>query len=460
MKIEKYILISLLFLALVNFLVFSFDILFYRFDIDFSEGFMFVALKNLDNRLPVYQNPNEYFFNIIKYPPLFFLISFPFYKLFGLSLLSLRIVSATFFLLTVIILFKFLICIKRDFISSTIFILFPIASTVVFWQTFQARPELVALFFSVLSIFLSYIYNLKKDEKIFFLALIFANFAFLTKQTFLAPILAIIIFYRRKFLQVVKFESIIIVGLIVLNIITDGNFFLQLTKFSLGLFLYRADMMNLIYIQYGLLFLFSLITIFLLKDKKYDLIKITFLISLILNFILLIRDGSWIYYLLEPIFYSSILLYIFFVKGKNPLVRYVLIVLFISILIWNVFDKKPLTYLFNRDSYPPNVNYQADLKIKNYIDKNNGNCYTENPSHLFMYDRIVPESWLLIELFRNNIVDEDDFNFINNYSCLIFYSRVFLFPNFNEVISTYELKERIVWTDINSNKLDVLVYER
>jgi len=461
MKPEKIILFVIILIALINFLLLSFDVLFYKYDIDFSEGFMFYGLQNLENGIPIYQNPEENYFNIIKYPPIYYLISYPLYKIFGLNLFSLRIVSAIFSLLTILVLFKFLIKIKKGYISAAIFALFPIASTVVFWQTFQARLEWIAMFFSISSIFLSYRYNLNKNEKLFYMALVFANLAFLTKQLFFAPILAITIFYRNKFFQIIKFELLVVIALLIFNHLTDGNFLLHITEFSKGLFLYRADLMNSMFIQYGMLFVLSLLSIYLIKDRKYGLIKIAFLISLISNFILLIRHGSWIYYLLEPILYSSILLYISFTKVKKPFLSYgIIAVILISVFIWNTYDSRNLLYIFDRDNYPPIVNYQTDLKIIDYVEKNDGNCYTEHTTYLFPYGKILPESWLLIELYRNKIIDENSFEFINNYKCLIFYGRILEFPNFNTIISSYKLKEKLIWIDHNLNKRDILVYER
>jgi 4-amino-4-deoxy-L-arabinose transferase-like glycosyltransferase len=205
MKIVKYLLFFLLLFIFVNFIFLSFDVLFYKFDIDFSESFMFYALKNLDKGIPIYHNPYEYPYNIVKYPPIYYLISYPFYKIFGLNLFSLRIVSAIFFLLTLVVLFKFLLNIKRDIVSSLAFSLFPVATTIVFWQTFQARLEWVAMFFSIFSIFLSYKYMAKKNDTIFYLALISATLALLVKQTFFVSLLSIIVFNRNKLFQILKF---------------------------------------------------------------------------------------------------------------------------------------------------------------------------------------------------------------------------------------------------------------
>jgi 4-amino-4-deoxy-L-arabinose transferase-like glycosyltransferase len=459
MKIVKYLLFFLLLFIFVNFIFLSFDVLFYKFDIDFSESFMFYALKNLDKGIPIYHNPYEYPYNIVKYPPIYYLISYPFYKMFGLNLFSLRIVSAIFFLLTLVVLFKFLLNIKRDIVSSLAFSLFPVATTIVFWQTFQARLEWVAMFFSIFSIFLSYKYMAKKNDTIFYLALISATLALLVKQTFFVSLLSIIVFNRNKLFQILKFGAIVITILIAFNYYTNNNFLLHLTEFSKGFLEPRIQLINSIYLQYTLLFSFSFLPIFIIKNKNYNLIKMCFVISLIFNLIILLRSGSWIYYILEPIFYSSILLYILFIRAEKVLKIGLITALIISIVIWNFYDSRISMYMFNRNNYEPLVNYKADLKIESYVKKNNGNCYVEHASYLLPYNKILPESWAIIELFKNGIISEDSFRFINNYNCLIFYDRIWLFPKINEVLSSYELKERIPWKDLSFSERNFFVYE-
>jgi len=116
-------------------------------------------------------------------------------------------------------------------------------------------------------------------------------------------------------------------------------------------------------------------------------------------------------------------------------------------------------YMFNRNNYQPLLNYKSDLKIESYVKKNNGNCYVEHASYLLPYNKILPESWAIIELFKNGIISEDSFRFINNYNCLIFYDRIWIFPQIHKTLSSYELKERIPWKDLSFNEKSFFVYE-
>ncbi len=463
--ISPFLMILLLFIF-INYLASSLSTLFYPYDVDYSEGFILTPSIRLLNRKNLYQDVNISPFSIINYTPIFFFVNSFTMILFGENLFSAKLIS---FISSIAIGYLIYLIVykqsKKKFISIVSSLIF-FSSFVTFFAGPLAKVDLLAALFSILGI---YFIGQHKKRKNFFLAIIFFILSVFTKQTFIAAPIASFIYLltedRKKGLRFLSFFvlSTLVISFLI-NTLSQGQFFLHLIKYSVGVLTFDYNLFNYLFLA-NLIILCVAIFYFFRKPKT--LLSLYFVLSLIIVIIELMRAGGSIYYFFELTIITSILTGLLLNDFRsNPDRKFFLIfIIFLQLILFIQADSRILLFIFKPNDYPPLVNQVTDGRISTYVKNSTGNVLVEHATFARLNGKkIPPEPSSVYELEKNNILDSSEvMKFYENqdYSLIIYYSRLNLVQGLRDYIEkNYELIDKLNWRSLEGVDWSWKVYEK
>jgi hypothetical protein len=454
----------------INYIALSVAVLFYPYDLDFSEGFVITPAIRLLEGGQLYNDIKSFpYYSVVKYPPVFYIVNAFTMLLLGKTLLSARLISLLSSLGVGYLIFLIVKKRTKNKILGIFSALLFFSSFVMFWHTSQARVDMLALFFSLSGIYL--IQDYKKGRN-FYLAIMFFVLAFLTKQIFVAaPVASFVYLFFKDRKKSFEFFSIIAVlavfSFLAINFLTHGGFFAHMFEYSKGIMATDFELLTLL-LEKNIMIL--LISFYYFYKNSSELLGLYFIFAYVLFFsILFLRMGGWVYYFLETAITTSVLagviLNTVFSGPKKRFFIIVMILLVVQLVIFVRHDPRSVLFIFKSKAYPPLVNIEADNKMASYIQNATANVLVEHASYARANGKEVsPESWSLIELQQNGIVTgEETLEFLENqdYSLIIYYSRFDGIGGFKEYLEgEYEQIDKIRWMDLSFHYRDWLVYEK
>ncbi|MDY6773800.1 MAG: hypothetical protein SVS85_01245 [Candidatus Nanohaloarchaea archaeon] len=183
---KKQYLVSLLSILLIagagNFLLTAAELAPYSYDLDYSEGFMLEDAQRLAETGELYVQPElENGFESVKYTPLYYFLLSGLGSFLGITFLTGRLlnIAATLGALAGI----YLLSVEKTGVKDNLLPLIFLAPYVTVFTGINMRTDMVALAFSLTGLYL-----FTREKKRF--ALISFLLAFLTKQSFVAGVLA------------------------------------------------------------------------------------------------------------------------------------------------------------------------------------------------------------------------------------------------------------------------------
>jgi len=457
---NRFFLLLLPFLLFVflNFIYVSYTILFYPYDLDVTESYIIVPTMRMLNGGPLYNDIHTpLHFSVVKYPPLFYMLNYFTMLVFGENLFSARILVLSATLLVGIFVFLIVRKITKDWKLSLFSALLFFSSYVTFQMATQVRVDMLALLFSTIGIYFFLDY---KKGKNMLLSILFFVLSVFTNQSFVAaPISAFLYLLLNDKKNVVKFLILFLIpstilGLLI-NVLTDGQFFLHVVYYTKGLI--DISLMT-IFLRLRESILFLIIGLFYLTKKRKDILFFWFIISLVVLLIKLSREGSWINYLLEMTTIVPIITALILKQTRDKLDYYFIIALVVlQLVIFISYDGRILFYMFSPKSFTPLVNWEADRKIHSYIENTKGNVFCEHAGYLIASGKQpTPEIWSTYELQTTGVISADNiFNYFKsqNYTTVIYLKRLPYLTNFfNYVKKNYVLVEEIPWIDQGFNE--------
>jgi 4-amino-4-deoxy-L-arabinose transferase-like glycosyltransferase len=295
-------------ILILSFLYYNISHIFYPYDFTYNEGFNLVRLNEYVKTGQLYLNPENYPYIPNLYPPVYYLLSSPFIKLFGLSLVPLRLIS--FFSAILISLMIYIILKKetKDRYIPLICALFFLGNPLNVMY-FVATVDLLAMFFSIAGLF-SYV--ILKGKKKYFLSILFFVLAFYTKQNTLIALGAVVIdlLLKKRFKILIIYSSIIAFInpsiLIVINYITKGEFIQQVFINTLKQDHSFSQLFFLLVFIIIFIYIFAIACVYLRKSFTH-LFSIYFIVVFISTIFFITKKGSDVNYLLEPLICLTLL---------------------------------------------------------------------------------------------------------------------------------------------------------
>jgi len=460
------LLLPFLLFIFLNFIYVSYTVLFYPYDLDATESYVIVPTMRMLNGGTLYNDIHTSLqFSVVKYPPLFYMLNYFTMLVFGENLFSARILVLSATLLVGIFVFLIVRKITKDWKLSLFSALLFFSSYVTFQMATQVRVDMLALLLSTIGIYFFLDYKKGKNmllSILFFILSVFANQSFVA-----APISAFLYLLLNDKKNVAKFLILFLVpsailGLLI-NVLTDGQFFLHVVYYTKGLI--DLSLMTL-FLRLRESILFLIIGLFYLTKKRKDILLFWFIISLVVLLIKLSREGSWINYLLEMTTVVPILTALILKQTRDKLDYYFIIALVVlQLVIFMSYDGRILSYMFSPKSFTPLVNWEADRKIHSYIENTEKNVLCEHAGYLIANGKQpTPEIWSTYELQTTGVISADDvFDYFKsqNYTTVIYLKRLSYLTNFfNYVKKNYVLVEEIPWTDQGFNEDTWHVYKK
>jgi len=459
-------------LGLLNFGLAAGSLIFYDYDLDYSEGFVVENTENLMETGSLYSEPTlENGFKAVKYTPVYYFLMAGLGYFTGLELLTGRIIN---FLSSLGVTFLIFLIIKE--ISGNKNYLIPLIFLIPYLTIFTAftiRTDMVALLFSLGGIYLA----LKKHilpSSMLFLA------GFLTKQSFVAGFLAVSVYLLLKpgiakqieLLQERSFKKLYNTNrdLIRLNIFYFTGLLTSLVLLHLwsphalqNIFLanvagfeVRWDLINWIHFTFLPVFGLTLYYIYMFKDR---LLGSYFLFATALMVFQMLRGGAWVYSAIEPFAITVIctgILYTHLESLKKKLnyilIAQLLIFLLAPMISGNVFDIQEM----------PDYNAGADEDIVSYIKASNSSIYVEHIGYeLGITEDYSPETWGFYEQYAAGNINKTEVvqHFEKrNYEYIITYNRIDKLPVEDYIEDNYEIVDRVERRDMILNTENWRVY--
>jgi 4-amino-4-deoxy-L-arabinose transferase-like glycosyltransferase len=510
-KVLLPLLLISLFLIFLNYLYTSTLILFYPYEVEYSEGF------ELYNAIRIYEGENLYKdihsepkFLTVDYPPIFYYIGAILIPIFGETLIGGRVISLLSSLLIVILIFKIVHketkSKKLSLISS---LLFFSSYTVFFWSVLY-RNLMLPILFSLLGVY--FILDYKKTKRLI-LAVTFFLLALYTKQTAIIASVAVFLFLflkdRKTAFKFLSLLSVPALGIFLLiNYLTDNQFFLHTFEYNLS---FSTSHLELIY-WFILFHMFTFVFSFLysLKNKE-KLLSLYFFISLLFVIFYNLKPEGWFNYFIEAIPVMCILtgiflgnlhkkyfnlalflllIQIFLALSPLPRAHFLLSALLIQGLIfWYRTNLKVrlgllcilfiFLFQFQIPKFPSYTrsddfslngelfflkNTETDETISTYVKSKSGKILIEHAYFPILYKKWVPPDISgIYELQQIGILDRKEFVeycLKSNFSMIIYYYRLDLIDGFKECIKNYKLVKTLPWLDIDYEEWNWKIYER
>lgn len=243
-KIINVVLISTLIIVNCFYFFHSKHKITYPFEISFGEGLILNASRLIAKGETIYYgNPSVNFHKITAlYPPVYYLFTGLWFKLFGLNFLGGRLVSLVSNYLSIFLIFLILLKLtKNRLLSVMISLMFPLLLPISSCGQYM-RVDSLGLFLSLLALFLATFEN----RLLFYLSPLILTLAFFTKFNFaslIVPVFLIMIITKRAkwFLYLLEFSLLSSIAFFFVNKITDGAFFLNAFTY-IGSSLYSFSM--------------------------------------------------------------------------------------------------------------------------------------------------------------------------------------------------------------------------
>ena len=217
----KYSSITIILLLIVfylfNFISYHISILYFPFQLEYREGAQLLVASELYNgNLPYTLENQPYLADVFgcMYP----LIVIPMFKLFGIKLFTLRLLTAICVFLSTLFFFLFL---KKSKINLTISVLV----SIIFYGVNMyscipiCRPDALGFLFFILALYIPTRRNYSSYSLI--LSIILSYFAYLTKSYFIVafPFVLIYVFLFKNIFRSIKYFCYLVAGFIILQIL-------------------------------------------------------------------------------------------------------------------------------------------------------------------------------------------------------------------------------------------------
>jgi hypothetical protein len=306
---ERLVLLGLL-IYFVFFLIHVSVCLVFPNDLDNEEGFILNQVHQLRTGHTIYPTLADYPYTVGNYPPVFQLMCVPFNWVFGDTHFFGRFISILSTLLLGGLIFLIVKRFSEDWFAGAVAGLFPFAVHYVYLWAPYDRVDMLALFFTVLGLYLL----LRNPQRITY-PIVFFLLALFTKQTMIAAPAAALIYLWGKdkkdaglFLVITAIAFFAI--FFALNFLTHGQFYKHLVVYNVNPF-HWSDVRNFFFnlfrfywIFLGFIFVSLFITV---TDSEKRLFLFYFLFAVLVS-LSCGKEGSAVNYLIELIVAGSILM--------------------------------------------------------------------------------------------------------------------------------------------------------
>ncbi|MCX7918235.1 MAG: glycosyltransferase family 39 protein [bacterium] len=412
-KIGTTIVIGILIVYFLFFLYHCIMYIIYPYDLDNEEGFILNQTKLLAQGKTIYPTLNDYPYTVGNYPPVFQLVCVPLTWIFGNSHAIGRTLSVLSTLLIGLIVFLIVKRITNTNTPAFIAALFPFATHYFYRWAAYNRVDMLALFFSLLGIYLIWrifeIHNSKSKISGVLIPCILFILAFYTKQSMVAaPVAAAIYLFMKDKKQARMLVFVYLVGIIIVflvgNTITSGEFYQHLVVYNMNPFSWFTVWLyakNLIYF-YPIFLMLVLFALFALGREKINI-----LFSLYFSFSVIValscgKVGSAVNYLLELIAASSILFGISINKFRisKPMVINVLLIVQ---LVW-IYH---IPYKFEYGETPTKKDWFYARETEKYIQQTMGMIVSDDAAMLVRnYRPVLFQPFIMSTLARQKLWDQ------------------------------------------------------
>lgn len=410
--------IAVLISYLLLYLYHAFVSIIFPFQMDYGEGFTLNTVRILSNGGNIYPLITDKYFITSPYPPLYYLIYSLLVKISDISFSTGRLISVVSTLIVSYLIYLIVkIKTKRPVlgaISSLIFLLSPYT----FYWSALARVDMLALLFSLLGIYFIFKY---KGEKWIYLSVLFFVLSVYTKQSYFAAPIAVFLYLIIRNKQknamrfIVSFSLFVISLFLMLNYITDWQFYIHVIKnsashrFSIPLiFSFYWNFLD--YYIYAILIVLAMtvVTAEFIK-KRFSLFGIYFIIAGIFT-VIIGKIGSTINYYLELTAIISVLFGFVINKLMIDTKRnstYMPLFLYISII--SIFVAIIGYFAIVNDPTPLDV--MNNQKVSSIIENTKGRILSEDAGLLVLNNRPddVFEFFILSSLSRAGLWDQSGF---------------------------------------------------
>lgn len=378
---------------LVIYILHACQYILYPYQLDYGEGYMLYYASLLAHGHSIYPNLPNYPFIPGLYPPLYPLLCAPFVKIFGLSFVAGRTISAVSALLIGLVIYR-IVSFISDQRSGLVASLFFFASTFVFLTTAWYREDTLGLLFSLTGVF--FIIKHAKDKAVY-LSIPFFLLAVFTKQSYLlAPVVSIIyLIFKDKRLGLKIGGLFIIIGasiFIILNHLTSGQFYLQTISYQSF-----APVLQLVVQRYGdflsghliIFCLAFILATYTLLQRKWKLLSLYFFAAAIAA-VTVGRPGASSYYFLELIAVCSILAGLAYHRFYPQIKKGSLAGFFISVLLLTqltIFSHGPYDHLAK--------DLKTNEQISSLIQSTSGQVLTEDAGQALLNGKNLYIEWFM-----------------------------------------------------------------
>ena len=379
-------------LCLICYFINAYVAISFPYDIDYGEGILLNQAKLFARGTDIYRDISNYPFLVGMYTPVYSLMSAFFVKLFGISFSIGRAISIVSAILIGFLIYKF----NRGrtgreiaLFSSLIFFASPYINT---W-TCLFRVDTLGLLFSLTGLY--FVYKYENNKKVY-IAVPFLLLSIYTKQSFIAaPIASFLYLFlkdkKRGLAFIGLFGSVALILFLIINYVTDGEFFLHAVAYNaypfskrMAILRYR-DMISSHIILFGFA---SAYTINVLSKRERNLFVIYFILSALIA-LTVGKAGAVINYFLETIAASCILTGALWDELRSRIDRESLsnnLVLVLLLLQLVLFLHLPHTYWWRLgpDKAAAISNFK---KISSYVKEAGDNILSQNASFIVLNDK-------------------------------------------------------------------------
>jgi len=410
----------------------------FPYDIDYGEGILLNQAKLFAQGIDIYRDISNYPYLVGMYTPIYSLLSAFFVKLFGISFSIGRAISILSAILIGFLIYKS----NRGktgrhiaLFSSLIFFTSPYINT---W-TCLFRVDTLGLLFSLTGLYVVYKHE---DNKKVYIAVPFLLLSVYTKQSFIAaPVASFVYLFlrdkKRGLAFIGLFGSVAMILFLIINYVTDGEFFLHAVAYNaypfskrMAILRYR-DMISSHTILFGFA---SAYTINALSKKERNLFVIYFIISALIA-LTVGKTGAVINYFLETVAASCILTGALWDGLRSRIDRESLsnnLVIVLLLLQLVLFFQLPRTYWWRLgpDKTAAMNNFN---KISSYVKEASDNILSQNATFIVLNDKTyLFQPYEFSVLQRQGLWDQS--RFVNDLKAEKF-SLILLYFNVNDAAS-------------------------
>ncbi len=456
MTLIKKCIIAGLIIYTLFYLIESYIIISYPYQISYPEGFILNQAYLINQGKSIYKGIDDYPFIITNYPVIYPYLCALIIKMTGISFVSGRFITFLASILVVYVIYEIL---KKD-TSKNIAImsaLFFIASSYIYKNSPFMRVDMLGLFFSLLGL---YFFICSGERRNIFYSIPFFVLALYTKQTFIAAPLSVafVLFSKPKkavvfiILMVVFYVSIFLI----LNFLTGGEFYRHNFLYNLNIFSLRQAIKHYVWAlqNHAVVVVFSVIYLILaFMDKKSNIFVNYFLLSSIIA-VSVGKIGANMNYFFEMIASSCILTGLCLQRLRDEIESekiYIYLTgtaIMVQLILW-------LHMPFLNEPTPTNKDWQSFRELSRVVAQTDGAIISEDAGLLVLNDkRVIFQPFELTQLANQRIWNQTGFvkDIENKHFALIilsfdvncFVDEERLTPSMSEAIrDNYQIKQKI-----------------